>query len=211
MWTLKKSNKQIQNGIWLDNEITAYNFNTNSYETVKVTKSKIENVDTNIKIGCMILQDMIHNKDYNILAGVLSYNMGGANVNKILKKHSEESGISRTDILANQNDCDWLKHRGIITVGDKDYVQHVISYMGSDIDTYVIKPNGERVNLSIKNYDVTRLHFVGVDMLSYLFDDRLDNLNDREFEEYMKFISNLCEREDCVGLSIHMLDVFRKN
>lgn len=63
----------------------------------------------------------------------------------------------------------------------------------------------------MKNYDVTRLHFVGVDMLSYICDDRLDLLNDREFEEYMKFLSNLCEREDCVGLSIHMLDIFRKN
>ncbi len=63
----------------------------------------------------------------------------------------------------------------------------------------------------MKNYDVTRLHFVGVDMLSYICDDRLDLLNDREFEEYMKFLSNLCERGDCVGLSIHMLDVFRKN
>ncbi len=61
------------------------------------------------------------------------------------------------------------------------------------------------------NYNVTRLHFVGVDMLSYIFDDKFDNLNDREFEEYMKFLSNLCEREDCVGMSIHMLDVFRKN
>ena len=63
----------------------------------------------------------------------------------------------------------------------------------------------------MENHNVTRLHFVGVDMLSYLFDDRFDLLSDREFEEYMKFLSNLCEREDCVGLSIHMLDVFRKN
>ncbi len=63
----------------------------------------------------------------------------------------------------------------------------------------------------MKNYNVTRLHFVGVDMLSYISDDRLDLLSDREFEEYMKFLSNLCEREDCVGLSIHMLDVFKKN
>lgn len=62
----------------------------------------------------------------------------------------------------------------------------------------------------MKNYDVTRLHFVGVDMLSYISDDRLDLLSDREFEEYMKFLSNLCEREDCVGMSIHMLDIFRK-
>ena len=62
----------------------------------------------------------------------------------------------------------------------------------------------------MKSYNVTRLHYVGVDMLSYLFDDSFDNLSDQEFEEYMKFLSNLCEREDCVGLSIHMLDIFRK-
>lgn len=63
----------------------------------------------------------------------------------------------------------------------------------------------------MKNYNTERLHFVGVDMLSYLYDESLDSLTDREFEEYMKFLSNLCEREDCVGLSIHMLDIFRKN
>ena len=63
----------------------------------------------------------------------------------------------------------------------------------------------------MENYNVTRLHFVGVDMLSYIFDDKFDDLSDREFEEYMKFLFNLCEREDCVGMSIHMLDVFRKN
>lgn len=63
----------------------------------------------------------------------------------------------------------------------------------------------------MNRYNVERLHFVGVDMLSYISDDRLDLLSDREFEEYMKFLSNLCEREDCVGLSIHMLDIFKKN
>ena len=55
----------------------------------------------------------------------------------------------------------------------------------------------------MKNYDVTRLHFVGVDMLSYLYK--------KEFEEYMKFLSAICEREDLVGFSQHMLDVFKKN
>lgn len=63
----------------------------------------------------------------------------------------------------------------------------------------------------MESHNVTRLHFVGVDMLSYIFDDKFDDLSDREFEEYMKFLFNLCEREDCVGMSIHMLDVFRKN
>lgn len=67
------------------------------------------------------------------------------------------------------------------------------------------------VDKLMESHNVTRLHFVGVDMLSYIFDDKFDDLSDREFEEYMKFLSTLCEREECVGMSIHMLDVFRKN
>lgn len=63
----------------------------------------------------------------------------------------------------------------------------------------------------MKNYDVTRLHFVGVDMLSYLYSNKLNKLNKREFEEYMKFMFEICEREDLVGFSQHMLDIFKKN
>ncbi len=63
----------------------------------------------------------------------------------------------------------------------------------------------------MKDYNVTRLHFVGVDMLSYLHNNALNRLNKREFEEYMKFLSTICEREDLVGFSIHMLDIFRKD
>lgn len=62
-----------------------------------------------------------------------------------------------------------------------------------------------------ENYNVTRLHFIGVDMLSYLYSNKLNLLNKKEFEEYMKFLSVICEREDLVGFSQHMLDVFRKN
>lgn len=63
----------------------------------------------------------------------------------------------------------------------------------------------------MKGYNVTRLHFVGVDMLSYLYSNKLNSLNKREFEEYMKFLSAICEREDLVGFSMHMLDIFRKD
>lgn len=62
----------------------------------------------------------------------------------------------------------------------------------------------------MKDFNVTRLHFLGVDMLSYLYSNKLDRLNKREFDEYMKFLSSICEREDLVGFSQHMLDIFRK-
>lgn len=147
---------QIQNSVWVGSDLTAYNFSTESYEKIKVTKEKIQDCETNIKIGCMILQNMIKAKDYNIVAGLLSYNMGGYSVDKILNQYQKENEITRQEVLSNQNDCGWLAYRDIIKIGDRDYVQHVLSYMGNDINTYVIKPNGERVEVSIKNYEATK-------------------------------------------------------
>lgn len=68
----------------------------------------------------------------------------------------------------------------------------------------------DEIDNLMRNFNVERLHFVGTDMLSYFNGKGLDRLNDREFAEYMKFLKIICEREDSVGLSIHMLDVFRK-
>lgn len=62
----------------------------------------------------------------------------------------------------------------------------------------------------MKHHDVERLHFVGVDMLSYLYSNKLNTLNKREFDVYMKFLFTICERPDLVGFSQHMLDIFRK-
>lgn len=93
---------------------------------------------------------------------------------------------------------------------DKGLIQEDYHTISSSDEIFELYRKSDIDNL-MKCYNVTRLHFVGVDMLSYICDDRLDLLNDREFEEYMRFLSNLCEREDCVGMSIHMLDVFKKN
>lgn len=63
----------------------------------------------------------------------------------------------------------------------------------------------------MKDYDVTRLHFVGADMLSCLYSDKKFNrLSKKEFDEYMKFHFIICERDDLTGFSAHMLDIFRK-
>lgn len=68
----------------------------------------------------------------------------------------------------------------------------------------------EEIDELMRDFNVERLHFAGTDMLSYFNGKGLDRLNDREFAEYMKFLEIICEREDSVGLSIHMLDIFRK-
>ena len=101
------------------------------------------------------------------------------------------------------------------------YKKRILSYLDSGLidENYHAKSSHNEIfelyrksdidNL-MKDFNVTRLHFVGVDMLSYLYSNKLNRLNKREFEEYMKFLSTICEREDLVGFSEHMLDIFRK-
>lgn len=102
------------------------------------------------------------------------------------------------------------------------YKKRILSYLDSGLidENYHAKssPNEifelyrkPEIDEMMKSYDVTRLHFVGVDMLSYFYNNKLNRLNKREFNEYMKFLSEICEREDLVGFSEHMLDIFRKN
>ena len=99
--------------------------------------------------------------------------------------------------------------REILDYLDKGMIKEDYHTVSSPNEVFEVYRKSD-IDALMKNYPVKRLHFVGVDMLSYLYEHKLDDLNDREFEEYMKFLSVLCEREDSVGLSIHMLDVFRK-
>lgn len=87
---------------------------------------------------------------------------------------------------------------------DENY--HAVSTMNEIFCLY----RKQEIDALMKAYPVSRLHFVGVDMLSYLYDNKLNRLNKREFAEYMKFLNSICERDDCTGLSMHMLDIFRK-
>lgn len=90
--------------------------------------------------------------------------------------------------------------------GDIDENYHAVSKPELIFELY----RKEDIDRLMSKYNVTRLHFVGVDMLSYLYNNKLERLNKKEFEEYMKFLNVICVNESMTGLSIHMLDIFRK-
>ena len=96
---------------------------------------------------------------------------------------------------------------GLLNSGEINKEFHFKANSGMVFELYR-KPEIDEL---MKDYSVTRLHFVGVDMLSYLHSNKLDRLNKREFEEYMKYLHTICERDDLTGFSIHMLDIFRKD
>ena len=68
----------------------------------------------------------------------------------------------------------------------------------------------EEVDELMKRFNVKRLHYVGTDMLTRLITETVDNMDDEVFGIYMKYHLSVCEREDMVGVTNHMLDVFTK-
>lgn len=68
----------------------------------------------------------------------------------------------------------------------------------------------EDVDALMKDFRTERLHYVGTDMLTYFFGSEIDGMNDRMFDMYMKYHFCVCERSDMIGVTNHMLDIFRK-
>lgn len=141
---------QLQNAVWEDEYITAYNFETQKKETVYVTREKIKDVFYNIKIGCMYLQNCMDYMDNNIVAAVQCYNMGHGSMMKILRTYSAINGKSIEEILQDEKDLGWLDYRNVIEKGDQKYVEHVFSWLGHDIEINNTKKDNTLVTINVK-------------------------------------------------------------
>lgn len=140
---------QIQNLVWVDEIVEAYNFNTQKTDKVSVSLNKIQNLETNIQIGCMILQNAFKYMNYNPLAAIQCYNMGYGNMMEILRNYSIDTNRDVQDILLDMEDDGWLEYRDFITQGDQKYIENVFSWIGEDINIEVTKPDGSLVTMKI--------------------------------------------------------------
>lgn len=57
---------------------------------------------------------------------------------------------------------------------------------------------------------VKRLHYVGSDSATNYMRETVDTMDDTLYELYLQYHFAVCEREDLVGASHHILDVFQK-
>ena len=69
----------------------------------------------------------------------------------------------------------------------------------------------EDIDALMADFPVTRLHYVGTDMATNYMRATIDEMDDELFALYLNYHFSICERSDCVGVSHHILDVFRKN
>lgn len=142
---------QIEKAIHIGEEVKAYNFETNQMETVKVTKEKLHDIESNIQIGSMILRGYIENNNYNIPLAVQTYNMGPGNMSKVLNTCGDLENIEVSEMRNNPTNNEWLNYRAFLKVGDSKYVEHVFSYLGKDKNVEVLKRNNEKISVNLVN------------------------------------------------------------
>ena len=135
---------QIEFNPWKDQIITVYNFNNNQYQKIVltdypenyanqsvtcITKEDLMNPKTNISVGLILLRQSIDYMHGHIGAGIQCYNFGCGNMNKVLKKTAEETGLTVSEILNDQQNLSFVDYTNIIEEGDPDYLRHVIRYV----------------------------------------------------------------------------------
>lgn len=142
---------QIQNSVWLGKQISAYNYEKGQYDTFTIDNNKIEQLETNIQIGCMYFQNCLKFMDYNIPAAIQTYNYGTGNMGNVLKVYAGITGKTKQEVLGDQYDVGWLEYRNVVNRGDSNYLNNVLSWMGNNNNISVMKPDNSKIDISISN------------------------------------------------------------
>ncbi len=142
---------QIQNSVWSNSKLKAYNFKEHNWEEIVVDEAMLSDLEYNVKIGCMIFQSYLKQMDYNICAAAQSYNMGCGTVERLIRQYAGESNQSIDQILSSQTNIGWIDLRNLIPYGDPEYLEHVLSYCGNDINIVVLDPNNKEHNLIVSS------------------------------------------------------------
>lgn len=142
---------QIQNAVWVNETVTAFNFETNKEETQKITSDNICDVYSNVKIGCMIYQNCLKYMNYNTIAATQCYNMGYGNMMKILTAYAKDNNKTVEDVLNNKTDIGWLDYRNLVNQGDQNYVENVCSWIGDEIVLTNYTSDNQEILLKVNN------------------------------------------------------------
>lgn len=59
-------------------------------------------------------------------------------------------------------------------------------------------------------FPVSRLHYAASDGCSLFMREAVDAMDDETFEIYLKYHFAMCEREDLLGVTSHVIDIFQK-
>ncbi len=158
---------QIQESVWVGHEISAFNHITGQVDKLLITKENIGDLNTNIRIGCMVLANCYQQMRGNIVATIQCYNYGYGNMVEVIRRYCVINGLEELDaedmkstrltdvekrVLEDQKNIGWTEkdiikivNKNGYTIGDPDYLPHIMSYVQYD-------DNGE-FTVTFKNKD----------------------------------------------------------
>ena len=149
---------QIERSANVGHTISAYNFETGEVDTVLMTQDAIEDLETNIQVGTMILRNRLEENNYNLIYSLQKYNMGDGNMYRSLSMCSAIENIPIEELINNRTNPEWLNYREFLGVGDPLYVEHVLSYVPSNtIITMRDRDNNIICSLQVINDNVNNL------------------------------------------------------
>lgn len=93
----------------------------------------------------------------------------------------------------------------------QDLVDPVTFKASSDPEELFQMYRREDIDALLSHFPVTRLHYVGTDMMTNYMRDAVDGMAEDFFETYLRYHFSVCERPDMVGISHHILDIFQKD
>lgn len=140
----------------------------------------------------------------------------------LFKEEDRQSAISETIRVTKTGGVVFCAYIGVDILIHQNYITGTVNELrekgliDGDFNAMPV-PEGllfpqrkEDIDKLMSHFNVTRLHYVGTDILHRYMMNAINEMDEETFADYMKFHYKICEREDCVGLSNHILDIFRK-
>ena len=136
---------QITDGVWVGYTIKAFNFETGKYDSVKITKEMIHDLDGNIQLAMMIFRECYNQMYGNIIAAIQNYNFGYGNMVKAIRYYCVSNGLEELDsndmnsrsltsvekeIIMDYGNVFWTdpNYLKIVGEGDPYYLPNVMQY-----------------------------------------------------------------------------------
>ncbi|MBQ6323843.1 MAG: transglycosylase SLT domain-containing protein [Bacilli bacterium] len=141
---------QIEKSVHTGESISAYNFETNKIDNLLITEENLKDLETNIQIATILFKNCLKENNYNIPLAIQAYNYGYGNIYYLLASCSKSENITIDEIKNNPTINCWLNYRKNISVGDPEYVEHVLSYLDTGSLT-VRTSTGDIVTVNLKN------------------------------------------------------------
>ena len=142
---------QVEKDVHIGSTVTAYNFETGEMDTIPITAENLQDLETNIQIGTMLLRNCLEDNNYNIPLALQTYNFGPGNMQEVLSACSYLDGIDENTLRTNPDTTNWLNYREFLNTGDPLYVEHVFSFLPNDTTISIQDRNYNDIDITIHN------------------------------------------------------------